>query len=57
MAFFLQPALGYFSDKCTSGLGRRKPFILVLGITSFIGVTFLLNGDLINQSLGFNMNV
>ena len=40
------------SDSCTSRLGRRRPFILVLGITSFIGITFILNGIYFGQLFG-----
>lgn len=52
VGFLLQPVLGVWSDRCTSPLGRRRPFILVLGIFSFIGISFILNGQAIGEWLG-----
>ncbi|KAI9355575.1 major facilitator superfamily domain-containing protein [Pilaira anomala] len=39
----VQPLIGAFSDKCTSRLGKRRPFIIVAGILtclSMIGVAY-----------------
>ncbi|CAG8712747.1 8014_t:CDS:2, partial [Scutellospora calospora] len=30
--FVIQPLVGAFSDKCTSRMGRRRPFIIIGGI-------------------------
>jgi solute carrier family 45 protein 1/2/4 len=40
------------SDRCTSRFGRRRPFIFVLGIGSYIGISLILNGYFIGQRLG-----
>lgn len=48
----MQPVLGVMSDRCTSRFGRRRPFIFVLGIGSYIGISLILNGYLIGQNLG-----
>lgn len=39
----VQPLIGAFSDKCTSSLGKRRPFIIVAGLLtciSMIGVAY-----------------
>ncbi|KAI7901771.1 major facilitator superfamily domain-containing protein [Cokeromyces recurvatus] len=39
----VQPLIGAFSDKCTSRLGKRRPFIIVAGILtciSMVGVAY-----------------
>lgn len=33
IGFFLTPLYGSLSDTCTSPLGRRRPFILITGIS------------------------
>lgn len=37
---FLEPWIGYFSDRCSSSLGRRKPFILLA--SPLMSLTFAL---------------
>jgi solute carrier family 45 protein 1/2/4 len=54
IGFLLQPILGVLSDRCESRFGRRRPFILALSISSYIGITFILNGYTIGQ--WFNIN-
>uniref|UniRef100_A0A4W3HFY4 Solute carrier family 45 member 1 n=1 Tax=Callorhinchus milii TaxID=7868 RepID=A0A4W3HFY4_CALMI len=44
LGFLLQPILGAWSDSCTSRFGRRRPFILVLGIGALMGLSLVLNG-------------
>nr|XP_060614729.1 proton-associated sugar transporter A [Anolis sagrei ordinatus] len=51
LGFLLQPLLGAWSDRCTSPLGRRRPFILVLAIGALAGLTFMLNGRDIGLAL------
>lgn len=39
----VQPVIGAFSDKCTSRLGKRRPFIIVAGFLtclSMVGVAY-----------------
>uniref|UniRef100_A0A3Q2NTL5 Solute carrier family 45 member 2 n=1 Tax=Fundulus heteroclitus TaxID=8078 RepID=A0A3Q2NTL5_FUNHE len=43
--FLLQPIIGSASDYCRSPWGRRRPYILVLGIMMLIGLSMFLNGD------------
>lgn len=45
LGFVLQPVIGSASDHCRSGWGRRRPFILTLGVIMLLGVTLFLNGD------------
>ena len=52
IGFLLQPILGVMSDRCESRFGRRRPFILTLGIGTYLGIGFLLNSYLIGQNLG-----
>uniref|UniRef100_H9GMH5 Solute carrier family 45 member 1 n=1 Tax=Anolis carolinensis TaxID=28377 RepID=H9GMH5_ANOCA len=51
LGFLLQPLLGAWSDRCTSPLGRRRPFILVLAIGALAGLSFMLNGRDIGLAL------
>ncbi|XP_015674355.1 proton-associated sugar transporter A [Protobothrops mucrosquamatus] len=44
LGFLLQPLLGAWSDRCTSPMGRRRPFILVLAIGALVGLSLMLNG-------------
>ncbi len=52
IGFLLQPVLGLMSDRCQSRFGRRRPFIIVLAVGSFLGISLILNGFLIGQKLG-----
>ncbi|XP_075711108.1 membrane-associated transporter protein [Rhinoderma darwinii] len=45
LGFVLQPVVGSASDHCRSRWGRRRPYILALGILMVLGMTFYLNGD------------
>ncbi|GKV32322.1 hypothetical protein SLEP1_g40938 [Rubroshorea leprosula] len=55
----VQPIVGYYSDRCTSRFGRRRPFIII-GAVSFISAVFLIGfaidighlaGDSLEKSL------
>jgi solute carrier family 45 protein 1/2/4 len=52
LGILLQPVLGSLSDHCKSSLGRRRPFILILGILSFMGISLILNGIFIGELFG-----
>ncbi|KAM9331024.1 membrane-associated transporter protein [Gastrophryne carolinensis] len=45
LGFILQPVVGSASDHCHSRWGRRRPYILSLGILMVLGMTLYLNGD------------
>ncbi|XP_062867974.1 membrane-associated transporter protein [Trichomycterus rosablanca] len=45
LGFLLQPVIGSASDHCRSVWGRRRPFILTLGVIMLVGITMFLNGD------------
>ncbi|XP_043926173.1 membrane-associated transporter protein [Protopterus annectens] len=45
LGFILQPVIGSASDHCRSSWGRRRPYILSLGILMILGMTLYLNGD------------
>ncbi|XP_053557161.1 membrane-associated transporter protein [Bombina bombina] len=45
LGFILQPVVGSASDHCRSRWGRRRPYILSLGILMVLGMTLYLNGD------------
>lgn len=45
LGFFFQPVIGVLSDRCQSKLGPRRPFILMLSLSSLIGLLFILNGS------------
>uniref|UniRef100_A0A3Q3VVU7 Uncharacterized protein n=1 Tax=Mola mola TaxID=94237 RepID=A0A3Q3VVU7_MOLML len=51
LGFLLQPIIGSASDYCRSAWGRRRPYILVLGILMLLGLTFFLNGDAVISAL------
>ena len=44
LGFFLMPLIGSASDRCSSRLGRRRPFILLLSAFIFIGLLLVPNG-------------
>lgn len=45
LGFMLQPVIGSASDHCKSPWGRRRPYILALGVMMMVGLTLFLNGD------------
>ncbi|NXC42876.1 S45A2 protein, partial [Penelope pileata] len=45
LGFVLQPVVGSASDHCTCSWGRRRPYILGLGIIMLVGMALYLNGD------------
>lgn len=45
LGFLLQPVVGSVSDHCNSRWGKRRPFILILGLLMLLGMAFYLNGD------------
>ncbi|XP_026721338.1 membrane-associated transporter protein isoform X2 [Athene cunicularia] len=45
LGFVLQPVVGSASDNCTCSWGRRRPYILGLGIIMLLGMALYLNGD------------
>lgn len=52
LGFLLQPIIGSASDYCRSRWGRRRPYILVLGVLMLVGLTFFLNGDAVVSGEG-----
>ncbi|XP_057220638.1 membrane-associated transporter protein isoform X1 [Malurus melanocephalus] len=52
LGFVLQPVVGSASDHCTCRWGRRRPFILGLGIIMLLGMALYLNGDVMISGLG-----
>ncbi|XP_028829253.1 membrane-associated transporter protein isoform X2 [Denticeps clupeoides] len=51
LGFLLQPVIGSASDHCRSSWGRRRPYILSLGIMMLVGLTLFLNGDAITTAI------
>ncbi|CAN9504528.1 unnamed protein product [Ophioblennius macclurei] len=51
LGFLLQPIIGSASDYCRSAWGRRRPYILTLGILMLVGITLFLNGDAVISAL------
>ncbi|XP_067320741.1 membrane-associated transporter protein [Anolis sagrei] len=51
LGFVLQPVVGSASDHCSSGWGKRRPFILVLGMMMLVGMALYLNGDTVVLAL------
>ncbi|XP_021236892.1 membrane-associated transporter protein isoform X4 [Numida meleagris] len=45
LGFVLQPVVGSASDHCACTWGRRRPYILGLGIIMLVGMALYLNGD------------
>jgi len=52
VGFFLTPILGSLSDRCRSGLGRRRPFIILLSIGVVLGLILVPNGKYLGTLLG-----
>ncbi|XP_028658869.1 membrane-associated transporter protein [Erpetoichthys calabaricus] len=51
LGFLLQPIIGSASDHCTSPWGRRRPYIITLGIMMLVGMSLYLNGDAIVSAI------
>ncbi|XP_076139271.1 membrane-associated transporter protein [Alosa pseudoharengus] len=51
LGFLLQPVIGSASDYCKSPWGRRRPYILSLGIMMLVGLTLFLNGDAVISAI------
>lgn len=47
LGFLLQPVVGSASDHCRARWGRRRPYILALGVMMLLGMALYLNGDTI----------
>lgn len=45
LGFLLQPVVGSTSDHCRARWGRRRPYILTLGVMMLLGMALYLNGD------------
>lgn len=49
LGFLLQPMVGSASDHCRAGWGRRRPYILTLGVMMLLGMALYLNGDAVTS--------
>uniref|UniRef100_A0A8C5NXT1 Solute carrier family 45, member 2 n=1 Tax=Jaculus jaculus TaxID=51337 RepID=A0A8C5NXT1_JACJA len=54
LGFLLQPVVGSISDHCRARWGRRRPYILALGIMMLLGMALYLNGDAVVSALVAN---
>lgn len=52
LGFSITPVLGSLSDACTSRLGRRRPFIVLLSVGMLCGLILLPNGKQLGIALG-----
>ncbi|GAB0087533.1 proton-associated sugar transporter A [Sergentomyia squamirostris] len=52
IGFFLTPILGSLSDGCRHGLGRRRPFIILLSMGVLLGLLLVPNGETIGYAFG-----
>ncbi|XP_013816480.2 membrane-associated transporter protein [Apteryx mantelli] len=50
LGFVLQPVVGSASDHCTSSWGKRRPYVLGLGIIMLLGMALYLNGDVMTSA-------
>jgi solute carrier family 45 protein 1/2/4 len=48
----IQPIIGVMSDRCESRFGRRRPFVLLLCMVGFIGISLVLNANILGGLLG-----
>ncbi|XP_019592819.2 membrane-associated transporter protein isoform X2 [Rhinolophus sinicus] len=51
LGFLLQPVVGSASDHSRAGWGRRRPYILTLGVMMLLGMALYLNGDAVTSAL------
>nr|BAG72128.1 membrane associated transporter protein [Suncus murinus] len=51
LGFLLQPVVGSASDHCRARWGRRRPYILTLGVLMLLGMALYLNGDAVVSAL------
>ncbi|XP_068107349.1 membrane-associated transporter protein [Hyperolius riggenbachi] len=51
LGFVLQPVVGSASDHCHSSWGRRRPYILTMGILMVLGMALYLNGDTVISAI------
>ncbi|XP_062848510.1 solute carrier family 45 member 4 [Trichomycterus rosablanca] len=52
LGLILSPLIGSASDQCTLKWGRRRPFILALGVGVLMGVALFLNGSVVGLAVG-----
>ncbi|XP_039104192.1 membrane-associated transporter protein isoform X2 [Hyaena hyaena] len=52
LGFLLQPVVGSASDHCRARWGRRRPYILTLGVMMLLGMALYLNGDTVVSGFG-----
>ncbi|XP_033115668.1 solute carrier family 45 member 3-like [Anneissia japonica] len=53
IALFCVPLMGTMSDRCTSRLGRRKPFILFLCIATLLSLVLIPNGSKVGRGIAY----